>query len=282
MVLRGPSTRAYAEVLPTMADTAGISKSSVSRHAMVASEATLKRLSERRWDSVDILVIYIDGLVVGDYHVIAAIDVDQGDHKHVLGLREGATENADVVKALLEDLAARSVASDRRRLFVIDGSRALRKAINEVLGSSNPVQRCRIHKARNVLSYLPEKELERTRWVMKAAWKCNAEKGMTKLKQHAKWLEKSHPAAGSLLEGLEEIFTVRYLRLCARLRRCLSSTNLIENPHSGMWERTHNVKRWCDGKIVLRWLASAYLATEKTFRRIQGCLAPAGNGVFPR
>jgi len=271
ILLRGVSTRAYGKVLPAMAETVGISRSSVSRQAILASEASLKKFHERRWDEVDLLVIYIDGIVVGDYYVIVSIGVDRGGHKHVLGLREGATENAVVVKELLEELVERGVAPDRRRLFVIDGSKALRKAINEVFGSKNPVQRCRIHKMQNVLSYLPEEERERTRWMLNAAWKCDAQKGIAKLNQHARWLEKSYPSASaSLLEGLEEMFTVQRLGLSSSLRRCLSSTNLIENPHSGMRQRTRNVKRWRDGKMVLRWLASAYLATEKTFRRIQG------------
>lgn len=271
ILLRGVSTRAYREVLPEMAETVGISKSSVSRNAIVASEAALKTFSERRWDTVDLLVLYMDGVQVGEYHVMVCVGVDRGGHKHVLGLQEGSTENAVVVKDLLQDLVDRGVTPDRRRLFVIDGSKALRKAINEVFGSRNPVQRCRIHKERNVLGYLPEEEREQTRWVLKAAWKCEADKGIAKLGKHADWLEKSYPsAAASLREGLEETFTICRLGLPNSLRRCLGTTNLIENPHSGMRQRTRNVKRWRDGKMVLRWLTSAYLATEENFRRIQG------------
>ena len=271
ILLSGVSTRKYERVLPAMAETVGIEKSSVSRNAIVASEKALKEFGERRWDAVDLLVIYVDGVRVGEYQVIVAMGVDRAGCKHVLGLQEGATENAVVVKDLLVDLVERGVKADRKRLFVIDGSKALRKAIEEVYGKKNPVQRCRSHKERNVRSYLPEEQQEQTRWVFEAALKLEAEKGMAKLEEHAKWLEKSHPsAAASLREGLEEMFTINRLGLSSALRRCLGTTNVIENPHSAMRQRTRNVKRWRDGQMVLRWLASAYLDAEKTFRKIMG------------
>jgi putative transposase len=271
ILLKGVSTRNYEKVLPAMADTVGIKKSNVSRKAIVASAAALKAFGERRWEDVDLLVIYVDGICVGAYHVMVALGVDRGGSKHVLGLKEGATENTTVVKGLLQDLVDRGVDPARRRLFVIDGAKALRKAINEVFGKQNPVQRCRLHKERNVLGYLPDEQKDKTRWVMQAAFKLDAKRGMAKLEEHAQWLEKSHPsAASSLREGLEEMFTVNRLGLSSSLRRCLVSTNVIENPHSAMRWRTRNVKRWRDGEMVLRWLASAFLDAEKTFRRIQG------------
>jgi putative transposase len=271
ILLRGVSTRTYARVLPEMASSVGIEKSSVSRKAIVAGEKTLKAFCERRWDDEDLLVIYVDGVRVGDYHVIVALGVDSKGSKHVLGIREGATENATVVKDLLVDLVERGVKPDRRRLFVIDGSKALRKAINEVFGPKNPVQRCRKHKEQNVLGYLPEEQKDKTRWVMRAAFKLDADKGMRKLEEHAEWLQRTHPsAAASLREGLEEMFTINRLDLSPPLRRCLGTTNIIENPNSGMRQRTGNVKRWRDGQMVLRWMASAYLDTETSFRKIMG------------
>lgn len=271
ILLKGVSTRNYGQVLPTMAETVGIQKSSVSRNAIQASEKALKAFCERRWDDVDLLVIYIDGVRVGEWLVLVALGVDREGHKHVLGLREGATENAEVVKALLADLVERGVRPDRRRLFVIDGAKALRKGIAEVFGKANPVQRCRKHKLDNVRGHLPEAEQERTAWVMRAAFKLDAREGMKKLEQHAAWLERSHPsAAASLREGLEELFTINRLDLSPSLRRCLGTTNIIENPNSGMRQRTRNVKRWRDGAMVMRWMAAAYLDTEKHFRRIMG------------
>lgn len=271
ILLRGVSTRNYEAVLPEMADTVGVKKSSVSREAIGASEATLKQFRERRWDDVELLAIYIDGVAVGDYHVIVALGIDSQGNKHVLGLREGATENAEVVKGLLVELVERGVKQDRKRLFIIDGSKALRAAINEVYGTHNPVQRCQEHKKRNVLGYLPKEQQEQTRFVYNAALKLDAEKGLAKLREHASDLEKKHPsAAASLREGMEELFTIHRLGLPARLRRCLRTTNIIENPNGGMRQRTRNVKRWRDGSMVLRWLAAAYIETEKHFRRIQG------------
>ena len=156
ILLAGVSTRKYKEVLPEMAEQVGISKSQVSRENIEAGERLLKDLAERDFSDKDILVVYIDGIQFGDYHVIGAVGVDTEGHKHVLALHEGATENAVVVKALLDELVARGIKPDRRRLFVIDGSKALRTAIDQVYGRQNPIQRCRNHKRRNVLGHLPK------------------------------------------------------------------------------------------------------------------------------
>jgi len=155
ILLRGVSTRNYGEVVPAMASRCGVSKSAVSREFAQASAQALRRLGERRFEEVDLLVIYIDGKDFGGHQVVSAIGVDGQGKKHLLGLTVGATENAVVVKGLLEDLVERGVAPGRRRLFVIDGSKALRKAIDDVYGKENPVQRCQIHKRRNVLGHLP-------------------------------------------------------------------------------------------------------------------------------
>lgn len=193
ILLCGVSTRNYKRVLPEMAETVGISKSSVSREAIEASEQVLKELAERRFDDRDILLIYVDGLRFGKHHVIAAVGVDSQGNKLVLGLRQGASENAIVVKELLEELVARGLQPERRRLFVIDGSKALRNGIEAVYGSDNPVQRCRRHKERNVLGYLPEEEQKRVRQVMKAAWRLPASEGQARLAREAQALEKGHP-----------------------------------------------------------------------------------------
>jgi len=271
ILMLGLSTRKYKDVLPEMAETVGVSKSEVSRHFVEASGEVLEKLMERRFDEVDIPIVYLDGVVFGEYHAVAAIGVDSEGCKHVLGLREGASENKVVAKALLEDLVERGVDPGRRRLFVIDGSKALRQAIDAVFGSGNPVQRCRKHKERNVVGYLPKELKEQVLSTMRAAWQLPAEKGKARLEKLAQWLEDEYPSgAASLREGLEEMFTINELKLPTSLRRCLGSTNVIESCFSGTRSRTRRVTRWRDGSMVLRWAASALVATEKNFRRIMG------------
>jgi transposase-like protein len=271
IMMAGVSTRRYADVLPEMADEVGISKSQVSREFIDAGERLLKELAERDFSGTDLLVIYLDGVQFGPYHVICAVGVDSEGHKHMLGLREGASENAEVAKALLEELVARGVKPGRRRLFVIDGSKALRKAIDQVFGEHNPVQRCRNHKLRNVVGHLPKDQHEQARATLKAAFKLEADEGMAKIEQYASWLQRQWPnAAASLREGITELFTINRLGLPASLRRCLGSTNLIDNSHSVLRERTHRVKHWQNGTMALRWAAASLEAASKNFNRIMG------------
>ena len=271
IMMAGVSTRRYEEVLPEMAEQVGISKSQVSREFIESGERMLKELAEKDFSELDILVVYIDGIQFGKYHVICAVGVDSGGHKHVLGLREGATENAEVATALLEDLAARGLDAFTRRLFVIDGSKALRKAIDQVFGNNQPVQRCRNHKLRNVLGHLPKEQQDQAKSTIKAAWKLAADDGMAKLKQYAEWLEQDWPhAAGSLREGLSELFTINRLGLPSSLRRCLGTTNVIDNSHSAVRQRTQRVKNWQNGLMALRWTAASFGAASKNFRRIMG------------
>ena len=271
ILLHGVSTRNYKAVIPAMAETAGVSRSAVSRAAIEASEAEVEALLARRFDDLKLLVIYIDGLIFGDYTMIGAVGVDSAGKKHVLGIREGATENATVVTALLEDIVSRGVDPQRKMLFVIDGSKALRAAINAVFGSDQPVQRCRAHKLRNVLGYLPKEQQAQVKSVLRAAWKLPAKEGMARVKKLAAWLDNSYPsAAASLVEGLEECFTINRLDLPPALHRCLATTNIIESPHAGVRIQTRRVTHWQNGKMVLRWMASAFLRTEKRFNRIMG------------
>jgi len=271
ILMHGVSTRRYRQVLPEMAETVGVSKSSVSREFIEASEEALKSLCERRFEGKEILIVYVDGQVFGEHHILSAVGVDSQGYKHVLGVRQGASENAAAATALLEDLVERGIAPGRRRLFVIDGSKALRKAIDAVYGQQNPVQRCRSHKVRNVVDHLPEHLKEQVKAVMRGAFRLEAAQGMARLEQQARWLEQEYPsAAASLREGLEELFTVNRMGLPPSLRPCLRSTNVIESPHSGVRLRTRRVSRWRDGSMVLRWVAAAFLDTEKRFRRIMG------------
>jgi putative transposase len=271
ILLNGVSTRKYKKVLPEMAEQVGISKSQVSRENIEAGERLLKDLAARDFSDKDILIIYIDGIQFGDYHVIGAVGVDTEGHKHVLGLREGATENAVVVKALLDELVARGIQSGRRRLFVIDGSKALRKAIDNVYGHRNPIQRCRNHKLRNVQGHLPKDQHDQATATLRAAWKLGPKEGKQKIEQYACWLQRDWPsAAASLREGLDEMFTINRLNLPGALRRCLATTNLIDSTHSGVRQRTKRVTNWKNGSMALRWAAASFVETEKNYRRIMG------------
>jgi putative transposase len=271
-LLRGVSTRQYEEVLPEMAATAGVSRSSVSRQAIEGSAEQLRQLQERRWDKVDLLAIYIDGQRFGDHHVISAVGVDRSGDKHVLGIAIGATENATAVKKLLVGLRDRGLRTDQRYLFVIDGAKALRAGIEEVFGADQVVQRCRNHKMRNVLDELPREQHAQVLNVMRAAWKLSdADEGMKRLEGLARFLEHEYQsAARSLHEGMTEMFTIQRLKLPPSLYKCLGTTNVIESPQSGVQKRTGNVTRWRDADMVERWVASAWLLTEKHFRKVIG------------
>ncbi len=219
---------------------ARVSKSEVSRETIEAGTRVLKELAERDLSELDVLVVYLDGIVFGAYHVLAAVGVDADGRKHVLGLCGGASENTGVTAGLLEDLVARGLRADRRRLFVIDGAKALPQAIGRVFGSSNLVQRCRNHKVRNVLGHLPKEQHEQARSTLRAAWKLDADDGIRKLEQYASWLEREWPsAAGSLREGLSELFTVNRLGPPKPLRRCLTTTNIIDSSHAGVRQHTN-------------------------------------------
>ncbi len=271
ILMAGVSTRTYERVIPDMADAVGISRSAVSRETIEAGTHVLKELAARRFDDVDLLILYLDGVRFGRYHVLAAVGVDDDGKKHVLGFAEGASENAEVAASLLRDLVERGIDPRRRRLFVIDGSKALRKAVDLVFGATNPVQRCRNHKLRNVLGHLPKDQHDQVRPAMGAAWRLEASEGQRKLEQLARWLEREHPtAAASLREGLEDLFTINRLGLPAQLRRCLATTNLIDSTHSGMRQKTRRVTNWQSGEMALRWTAAAFAATAKNYRRIIG------------
>jgi putative transposase len=271
ILVSGVSTRKYARVLPAMAASAGIARSSVSRAVKGASEAILRQLMERPFQEHDVLAVYIDGIEVAGHHVVAAVGLDDTGEKHVLGLVRGSSENAGVVKDLLQSLVKRGIDASVQRLFVIDGSKAIRSAIEQVYGEQGLVQRCRAHKVRNVTERLPEPTRAQIKSVMHAAYKLPEKEGIAKLKQQAKWLQQQYPdAAASLMEGLEETFTVNRLRLTPALMRCLCTTNIIENPNGAVRRVTGGICRWRDAEMVLRWMASAYLEAEKYFRRIQG------------
>lgn len=271
-LMRGLSTRQYNDVLPAMAATVGVSRSAVSRQAAEASAEKLRDLQERRWHDVEILVIYIDGQRFGEHHILSAVGVDTTGVKHILGIECGATENAAAVKRLVTHLRDHGLPTDRKYLFVIDGAKALRTAIEEVFGADQPVQRCRNHKIRNVLGELPEEQQGQALNLLRAAWKVKtADQGEKRMEQLARFVERDYEsAARSIREGMSEMFTLQRLQIPPSLHKCLATTNIIESPQSGVRKRTSNVTRWRDADMVQRWVASAWLITEKRFRRIDG------------
>lgn len=272
LVMAGVSTCKYAQVIPPMADTVGISRSSVSRRLVEAAQAAMASLAERKFDQIDILAVYIDGIRIAGQMIVVAVGLDAAGEKHLLGIKPGDTENAAVVKALLGDLVERGIRQDRRRLFIIDGAKALRSAIQSVYGEAALIQRCRTHKVRNVLEAIADKTVrDQTAAVMRAAFKLPAKEGKRKLQTHAAWLKGNHAdAAASLLEGLDEMFTVNDLGLTPALMRCLATTNIVENPNGTLRVITRRISRWRDRDMIERWAALAYLEAERRFNKIQG------------
>jgi transposase-like protein len=219
------------------------------------------------------LVLIIDGQYFARQCVTAALGIDRKGCKQVLGLWHGATENSAVVSALLEDLQSRGLDPAHRILVVIDGSKALRKGVNTVLGERAVVQRCRVHKQRNVMEHLPKDKQGQAGWRLRAAWdKKDPELAEKELRKVAQWLEEFSPmAARSLKEGLEETITLQKLGINQSLGHSLSSTNLIESCFARVRSLTRRVTHWQKAEMVLRWAAGALLVAEKRFRRIKGC-----------
>jgi transposase-like protein len=266
------STRDYEGAIESCLEGYGIKRSSVSRHWKAATVQELDRLMERPVPK-ELLALMIDSKFFGGDCLVAAIGIDLQGKKHVLGLWHGATENSTVVKELLENLVSRGLESERKLLIVIDGAKALRKAVQMVLGEQALVQRCRLHKLRNVLDHLPEEKKAQAAWRLRAAWnQKDAAVAEKELRKTARWLDPFSPmAAASLLEGLEQTLTVQKLGIRHTLCRSLSNTNIIENCFSQAAHRTRRVKRWTEPRMILRWTAAALLSAERNFRRIKGC-----------
>jgi putative transposase len=274
-MLVGVSTRRYArslEPLPSQLKVRGVGKSAVSERFVIGTARKLSGLLQRRCEGLELIAVMIDGVRFADHVVLAAVGVDPSGKKHVLGLREGATENAASCKALLADLVERGLPTERTLLFVIDGAKALHRAVADIFGERALIQRCRQHKKRNVTEALPERMRG---WVLSAMSQAYATRDPKRarrlLENLARRLERDHPgAAASLREGLEETLTVMRLDLPESLERVLSSTNLIENLFSRVREIARRVKRWQGGSMILRWTAAGVLEAERSFRRIAG------------
>lgn len=265
------STRKYARVAHRCADELGISKSAVSRQFVKQSAQAWAKLMKRELGDIDFVAMYVDGIIVAKHHIIAAVGVDAQGSKHVLGLAPGSSENAKVVKDLLADLAQRGVDLNVPRLWVIDGSKALRCGIEQLCGKDAKVQRCRIHKIRNVSERLPKDRAEQVRWLMKQAFKLDAIRGKQRLRELARNLQAQHPdAAASILEGINEMFTITELGITGELARCLATTNVIESPNSVVRRVSGRVTNYKDAQMALRWTAAGFLEAEQSFKKLRG------------
>jgi transposase-like protein len=274
-MLVGVSTRNYRRSLEPLSGglaESAVDKSSVSRRFVLRTEAQLeaamrKPLGDQRWAAV-----YIDGLHFAEHVVVVVLGVDATGKKHVLGLREGSTENATLCKELLSDLVERGLPADRALLIVIDGGKGLRKAVREVFGQHEVVQRCQVHKTRNVLDQLPDAKKPSVRAAMSQAYNAATyDDALTQLQNLVRVLAKTNrSAADSLREGLEETLTVKRLGLSGALEKSLRTTNPAESLNEGMRRVSRRVKRWRGGDMVLRWAAASALEAEHRFRRLKG------------
>lgn len=271
-LLHQVSTRNYRASIDTCLEGYGIDKSSVSRHWKEATAAEVQKLQQRPVPA-DLVVLFIDGQYYHKQCLVAALGVDKSGHKHVLGLWNGATETSAVVQSLLTDLRERGLNTSAAILVIIDGSKALYKGIKEVFGQAALIQRCRVHKLRNVLDHLPKEKRHQAAWRLRAAWAKNTmAEALKEMRLCVKWLEGiNQGAAHSLEEGLEETLTVTGLGLDEKLLKSLRSTNLIESLYAQSQTCCRRVKHWKNGQMVLRWGATALLTAEKKFNRICGC-----------
>ena len=274
-IAAGVSTRRYAgtlDELPEPDEPMSVSKSAVSRRWVALSQAQLHEWLSCSLKELDLPVVMIDGIHFRERVILVALGIDAKGHKHVLGLREGSTESTRVVRSLLSDLVERGLDADRMRLWVIDGGKALRKAIVDCFGRLALIQRCQEHKRRNVIEHLPEELHASVGRALRDAWDgANAELAKKQLMRLAQSLHAKHPgAADSLREGLDETLTVQQLGITGALYRTLRTTNPIENLNGSIAHFTRNVKRWKDGQMLLRWVSGALSDAKGRFRKLRG------------
>lgn len=273
-VVAGLSTRNYEAGLEPVGnvDAKGTSRSAVSRRFEARTKLALSELLGRDLSELDICALFADGHEVGDHTIVVAMGVDRQGQKHPLGLREGSTENEAVCTALLSDLVERGLDFSRGILLVIDGGKGLRAAVRRVFGALGLVQRCRVHKKKNVLRHLPDHMKAGVRRKMDKAWsERDPEKALSQLQQIAHFLEDRYPgAAASLREGMEETLTITRLGVPLGLSKTLFSTNPVESMISVGRTTMRNVKRWRNGKMVCRWVAVGMEVASKQFRKVKG------------
>jgi transposase-like protein len=271
-LVNGVSTRRYERVVQLAQQGFGVKKSSVSRGFVRATSAQVAQLAERRFEEERFAAIFMDAQPYASEMMVVALGITTSGEKRLLGLRQGATENATVVTSLLEELRERGVRTDLPTLFVLDGAKALHAAVIRVWGKFAVIQRCQVHKRRNVEAHLPDKHHDELRERLNAAYhETNVTQARTLLTATVKWLRRISPAAAaSLEEGLEETLTVVRLGLPELLRKTLSTTNPIESAFSVAESVTRRVKRWRDGDMRQRWCVAGLLDAESRFNHIKG------------
>ena len=271
-MMRGLSTRNYGAVVKDFRQAYGVEKSAVSDNFIEASREKLKELMERPLDELQLCAVLIDGTPFRDRQMIVALGLSNDGRKRVLGLREGATENATVVSELLSELAGRGLEFSVPRLYVLDGGKALAAAVRRHVGEAAVIQRCQVHKRRNVIDHLPDEHKSAVKKKLQNAYAmseyADAKRALERL--HRELMELNPSAARSLEEGMEETLTVHRLRVPLKLRRTLASTNVIESAFSIVETVCRNVKRWRAGDQIERWVGSGLLVAERQFRKVQG------------
>jgi transposase-like protein len=273
-MLLGVSTRGYSKGLEPMTEqqTRGTSRSAASRRFMAATQESLQAFLQAPLSDFDLTALMIDGVHIGEHVVLVAMGIDAEGSKRVLGLHEGATENAVATTALLTSLRDRGMRTDRSVLVVLDGAKALQASVREVFGDRAVIQRCQVHKMRNVLEHLPQKRREFVRAALRRAWKApSSQEGCKQLEALAKSLNAEHPsAAASLREGAAETVAIIDFALPPPLESALRTTNAIENLMGSVRRISRNVRRWRGGAMILRWVCAAVLDASKTFRKLRG------------
>jgi putative transposase len=274
-MLVGVATRRYArslEPVPATLRSRGTSKSAVSRRFVTKTAAQLAAWQTASLERLELVGLLIDGVHVGEHCLIVALGIAADGQKHALGLWDGSTENGRVCQDLLANLQSRGLRTDRSLLVILDGSKALRKAVRAIFGDAALVQRCQVHKMRNVLEYLSDRDRPWAQAILRRAYQApDVKKAQRLLFDLARRLEDEYPsAAESVREGLEETLTVQGLGLSERLQRSLTTTNAAESLISRTRHVKRNVKRWRGGKMMLRWVAAGVLEAVKGFRRLKG------------
>ena len=271
-MMRGLSTRNYGAVVKDFHNAYGIEKSAVSENFIEASREKVKQLMERPLGELRLCAIVIDGTPFKDRQMIAALGIGCDGTKTVLGIREGATENTAVVSSLLTELVERGLDFSTPRLYILDGGKALAAAVRKHAGEAGFIQRCQVHKRRNVVDHLPDEHKAEVRRKMQNAYAmtdyAEAKRALDRL--HRELMDLNPSAARSLEEGMEETLTVHKLRVPEQLRRTLCCTNVIESAFSIVETVCRNVKRWRDGDHIERWVGSGLLVAERQFRKVIG------------
>jgi len=271
-LMLGLSTRNYGQAIRQFTEAYGLEKSAVSEHFIEASRTKLKNMMERRLDKTRLCALLIDATPFQGQQMVAALGIDEYGRKMILGIRQGATENATVVGELLGDLVDRGLDFTEPRLYILDGGKALTAAVKKHAGESAAIQRCQVHKRRNVLDHLTDEQKPAIAKKLNAAYALEgygaAKEALNTL--HRELMDLNPSAARSLGEGMEETLTVHRLRLPVQLRKTMASTNVIESAFSIVEKVCKNVKRWHGGDQRERWVGSGLLVAENQFRRITG------------